>query len=381
MSAETANPTETPAPVKETFSSRFLKEIKKEIPAPVANNASPEEKKEPAKEVENKSKEENSSAEETKQPSILDSFSKANKPKEETKTSSKEENLANLRKKLEEREKAYEELDRSKKELEGKIPSDYDQLKQKLGKYEEDLNLVTSELKKYNVAATPEFKEKYDKKISSAFESISKALTNADSEVDAQEFLSLVKSPEGRQRSKEIAEKIAGVDDFSKNKIAAAIAEYDRVREQREAELSNPDQILNQREADRVAQQKAQQEFFAKTIEDVLASAPKEVPFLVKGEDSEWNSVIDSVNQTARKLYLEPTTPTVQAQVALRAALTPILFDVANKAQVELEKANAIIKELRGGNPKVTTQSKEESKAKTGKGSFVEKFLAATQGK
>jgi hypothetical protein len=325
----------------------------------------------------------------------FEAFNRATKKKEEIvpataevpKPGSKEENIANLRKSKEEWEKKYQDLEKVHKEIQGKIPTDYETIRQKAAKQEEDLKLLTDEVKKYSLASLPEFKEKYDSKIKASVDTISKTLGTADGvgtgdgEVNPVVFLDIVQRPESKSRTKEIASLVSNLDEYSKAKVSNAIAEFDRVREQRDAELANPDPSLKYSEEQRATQIKARQEATARKIEDVIATAPKEIPWLQKGEDATWNGVIDALNTQARDIWTKPSTEEQHATYAYRAAMTPLVCNLLSHAQQENERLHADIKRLRGNNPTVNPADPAKAAETKSKTPFTDKFLTTMKGK
>lgn len=310
-------------------------------------------------------------------PSLLESFSKVAEP-EKPKVSDKEDNLVNLRIKYEETEKVKSELERRVKEIEAKIPKDYDSLQNNYKKLTEDHQLVLSELKKTNLSATPEFKEKYDKKLDASIGSIQRAL--ATSEVPAPEFIDLIKQPESKERTKKISDLVSEMDDFTKSKISGSISEYDRIREDREQELSNPDPSLKAFNEEREAKSRQQIETSKRLIEDTIQKAEKQYDWLREGENEDWNKAVGELKNNARHIWTQPMSLESQSEVAFAAAAAPLLGRVLGEAKEEISRLNAELAKLRGATPSTTAGKPAEQVQPKGKGSFLSSFNKAVKG-
>lgn len=353
------------------FTNRVKAEMEKGNP--------PVEKPPVAKEPEKKAPE---AVPEAKVANLLDGFN-SHKKKTEVKTdeapsvegkeahSDKEQNLGILRKRAEAAEARA-------KELESKVPEDYEPLKQRLAKREEEFNLVVSELKKTNLAAVPEFKAKYDNKINASIATIEKVLKTA--EVDPTEFASIVKLPESKQRAQKIAEMVSELDEFSKARVTNAVAEHDSIREAREQELSNPDPTLIQFTQQAKERQEQNQARLMAIIDDEISNAEKAIPWLVESEDAgpEWNAEIKGIKDGGRRLWRDPNVSAQeQARAALAAAMTPTLMKLLNSANTELERVNAELAKARGSSPATGARKSESTPLAPSKNGDANAFMDA----
>lgn len=309
------------------------------------------------------------------QKSILDSFSKLTQPAKEVekpKEKAPEESFSDLRKR-------YEETEKKLKEVQSKIPNDYDSLKTNHQKLVEEHNLVLAELKKTNLAATPGFKEKYDSKLNASVNAIQKALATTD--VESAQFIDLIKQPESKERTKKISEMVSEMDDFTKSKVSGSVAEFDRIRDEREQELSNPDPALKAFNEQREAQSRQQQEVAKRMIEDTISKAEKQYEwFREDTEDENWNSEVKGVRALAREIWTTPTSLEDQASVALGAAMAQLLGKLVHHYKEQNSILSADLAKYRGATPQNSAGKAAEITAPKGKGSFLNSFNKAIKG-
>jgi len=320
--------------------------------------------------------------------SILDSFTKASGLKEEAaptpELSDKEENIANLRKSREELKAKYADLEKQHKETQSKIPTDYETIRTENAKIKADLELATGELKKYSLASTPEFKAKYEVPLKNALNTIERAILTSvsDVEINSAEFIAAVNLPESKERTRRLAEFVSNVDEMSKQKIAAAISNYDQVREEREFELKNPDPALRLNQERQETMRKQQTESYHKIIEDTIVRAETELPWLKEGEDPEWNKLVKEIKSEARAIWTQPLPPDKHSEVAVRAAAFPKTYNLLVEAQKENAKLNAELKKFRGSTPlNQANKPAPNLEPKKGRGAFTEKFNATIKPK
>jgi hypothetical protein len=375
MATANAEVIETPAPKVSAFKDAFNKTYRPEAPAGVKEVVPPAgEKKE----------------DEPKAPSLNpmeDAFKKATTPpKEEPKVTEtpvkddKEQNFAALRKAREEADKRAVEAEKRAKEFEAKIPTDYETLKAERAKLSEEHALLTSELKKYSVQSTPEFKQKYDSPMQNAAQQIEKSVLVDGGKAD--KMLSLLKQPESKERNESLSELMEELSPLSKTKVANAVADYDRLRELRENEIENPDQTLKLNQEAQMKARVEQQKIVAREIENVIEDATKEFTWLKKGQNAELDVAIDELNEEARAIWLKPSSTQQQAQVAFKAALTPRLFKWLKGATDQIETLNAELAKARGSSPKLNIENPDTTpKPPTGKGAFMAAFNAASKPK
>lgn len=324
------------------------------------------------------------SKEETKSEptSLLNSFAKASglstppvvETPVETVPSDKDKNFSELR-------KSKEALEARVKELEGKVPTDYETTKNEYQKLQERNKLVESELKKVALEKTPDFQEKYDKKISAKVGTIERALIG--SEADAKTLVEALKQPDSRARNQAISDTIESLDPVTKAKVVGAIAEFDSLRESREAELANPDPTLKLQQEQMDTQRKMQIEQTVKLLDDTLIEAEASLPWMKEGEDPAWNSAVKEIKDQARHIWTQPMTPKQQSEVALKAAMLPKVYGLLTESYKEMAAKDEIIAKLRGATPQNSANKPPVNGAETpkGKGSFMAKFNAAVNPK
>jgi hypothetical protein len=397
MNATAESPAATPetkepiiAPKPELKKSKFYEKFK----AGAIKNE-PQSKEIISQNVEAPSNKENISIPESKPEeapkSILDSFFKATTEKEsapsevaskEEASLSKEENMANLRKSREELKSKYDELEKQYKQTQAKIPTDYEITRSERDKYKSDLELVTNELKKYSLASTPEFKEKYETPIKNSIATIEKALLVADSssEINSTQFMEAVSLPESKERTRRLAELVEGMDNFSKQKIANAISTFDLTREARDRELSNPDHSFKLHQEKQQTLQKQQLEQYHSVIDQVINKSETIFPWFKEVGDEAWDSKIKEVKAIAKHAWTSPSVPTdTQAGIALLAvAADKILIPTLLEAQKENTRLNSELKKLRGSTPPTdTNRPASKPEVKKGRGSFSAALKAA----
>lgn len=315
--------------------------------------------------------------------SLGDAFKNAISPKEEVKPveatpkeHDKEQNISALRKAREEADKRATQAEARAKELEGKIPTDYETIKAERTKLAEERELLAGELKKFSVQSTPEFKEKFDKPLSIAEQQIEKAVLVDGGKAD--KVLSLLKQPESKDRNDSLSELMDELSPLGKSKVANAVADYDRIREQRESELSNPDQTLKLNQEAQVKQAQEQRKLWEREMDTVLDEVSSEFPWLKKGENASLNTEIDAFQDEARRIFLQPTNTKQQAQFAARAAMTPRLYKVAMEAYNQIGVLNAELAKARGATPTLEIKNPADSpKPVEGKGAFMSVFNKA----
>lgn len=289
-----------------------------------------------------------------------------------SKKSDPSENLAALRKKWEDAESRAQELERKARELESKVPTDYEKLKN-------DLEYTTKELEKVHLQASPRFKEKYEKPMTQALDSIKKTLNATD--VDVKRFMDLVQQPESKDRNAALSDLTENLDKISFGKITTAMAQYESLRDSREAELSNPDDTYQKirQEQELTAQQKRSEQ--VRVMENVLGNATKQVPWFkpIEGQEA-WNQRITDV-QSRAKSYWNPESPHTMeelADVTFKGSIYPLMQEALQLAHAETERLNAELAELRGSTPGtkvgVSAEVGGKGEAPKGRGSAVAAF-------
>lgn len=358
-------------PVADSFSEKVLKNLK----------ASQEAKEKPPATEESKAADDASKAkaeptETTTENPLLKAYNgkktepaKVEEVKESTETKEsgakdKDTNLANLRKKSEALERERDEW-KSKAEK-PEPPEDYVRLK-------EEHALMQSALKKYNLAETPEFKNKYDAKLEGSKKTLQHVLSKTD--VSPAEFIALVESPDSKERRQQISEITGTMDDLSKNLIHSQIAAYDSVRMERESELAQPDQSLIQITERQRQQQEARRIEQEGVIDNVWAMAEKEVPWLAISDDTseEMRQEVQQIRDLATEVWKKPVGPEKQAALVLAGAMMPFHQKIISGLQEEVQKLNSQLAQSRSGTPSTAVgRSGEAKEPPKGKGSFLE---------
>jgi len=291
------------------------------------------------------------------------------KPTEEHKGDrpSKEDNLASLRKILEEKESRLKELESKV----GQPPEDYTKLKT-------DYEQAVSFLEKYKLEASPRFQEKYDKKITQAETSIRKALSTTDQNVD--QILALVHAPESKERTANLAEVLEGLDKVTSSKVLSALGEFERTREEREIELGNAKTLLakeQQEQISKVEQAKAQN---AKIIDEALNAAaqhPAIGDFFrpIEGNDA-WNAEVAKTVNAAKTFWTQDRPLEELAEVTAMGAGFPLLYKAYQHVLTEHQRALGELKELKGASPRTSAGTSGATASSGGKEGFIERFTS-----
>lgn len=270
-------------------------------------------------------------------PKLIEGVNKVTAPKSDD----KETNLANLRKIVEEREKKIKELEEKSKAY----PVDYEEIKK-------NYELVNTELTKVKLEATPEFKKKYSEPLDKAIGTIKRTLATSDANSD--EFLDLLKQEPSKERNGKIGQLLSEMDEFHRPQVSAAVAEFERVREERNQELANPSETYTQYKKQEEEQVRQQTEKISALIDDVIVNTEKEVEFLkpIEGNDK-WNSMVEDIKTNARRAWREPISAENQAKITLAGMMAPRLLQFLDFSQKENARLNAELAEYKASTPNI----------------------------
>jgi len=280
---------------------------------------------------------------------------------------SKEENLANLRKALEEKDALLQEL----KSKVGQPPEDYAKLKS-------DFDEASKILERVKLEASPRFRAKYDNKLEESKAAIKKAIANSTSDINVQEAIEALDMPEGKARNAKLSEILEGLDGLPKNKVVTAIGEFDRIREEREAELGTAKQSLIKEMEYEKQQGEQLQAQASKILEDTIGAASQS-PALnwlfnkVEGNEA-WNQKIEASDRAAREFWTAPKSQQELSQVTILGAKFPVLFEAFVAVKGEYDKLNKEVAELRGATPKVQAGTSTHTPKAGGKDPFMDKL-------
>jgi hypothetical protein len=253
--------------------------------------------------------------------------------------SDKETNIANLRKQYEEAQKELASYKAKATEL----PPEFATLK-------EEHEWMSKELAKTNLAATPQFKTKYERPLKGAEEAIRKVLSTTDVKPD--EFLSIVQKPESRERTEQLAGILEGLDKYSESKVATLVTQYESTRDARDAELANPSEAFTQYKAQEEAFKEKQKKEYSQLMDSVIEEGASKIPFLQKIEGNEkWNEMVDNIKSSAQKVWNEPIQMKAQAEITLLGTMAPALYQGLTQAYAEVEKLNAELAQYRKSTP------------------------------
>jgi hypothetical protein len=273
----------------------------------------------------------------------------------------KETNMAALRKAREDAEARAKTLEVQLAEAQGRIPTDYEQLKK-------DRDLLITEIEKRDVTASPRFKEKYDKPMEQQLGQIKKTLSLTDVKPD--DFLVVVQMPESKERNAKIGELMEGLDRVSAGKIENALSQFDAIRDQRSQDMLDPKAQWQENQRDILERQtKAKQQQTA-VLEGALTKAKTSIPWFKKIDGNEtWNNRVDQIEQRSREFWSGGHSPEELAELTVAGTLAPLFSETIGLLSAENEKLNEELAGLRGAKPK-TAAGTTASASTTGKGKY-----------
>lgn len=289
----------------------------------------------------------------------------------------KEQNLANLRKLKEASDARATDLEKQLAQAKASVPSDYETLKQEHTKLKADNDVMAAELKRTNLSALPEFKEKYDNRLKGATDTIGRILSNTDAAGSIVQVLELVNAPESATRNNELATIVGGLDEVSKAKLIGAVGEFDRIREQRTNELANPDVPLKLNQEQQVQLQKQRDKQLEQTMVETFEEAAKEFPWMKKGDNEKLNGFVQDIQDEAMAIWMRPSSVSHQAKFAMRAAMAPALLNANVEAVKQISILSSELAKLRGATPTPKPGAPDKSNpnpAPSGKGLFMHTF-------
>lgn len=259
------------------------------------------------------------------------------------KPNDKETNLRALAKKAEDAEKRAQDLETRLRETEARIPQDYDQVK----KDREDLMTA---LERTNIEESPRFKEKYDKPQQTLITQIKKTLLTTEANPD--EIAALVAMPESKERTKALNEALEGLDRISQGRVAAAVSDFDSIRDARAAELGSPRETFQKMRQDQENASRTQRENNAKVMDNTIQKARTAFPWFkeIDGNDA-WNAKVSEVQSLAKSYWNDSHTPEQLAEVTIAGVMAPMFTKALELARAENEKLNAELAQYRDATP------------------------------
>lgn len=242
------------------------------------------------------------------------------------------------------------ELDRKAKEIERRIPTDYEELKTRLAKHDEIQQRLY-------VEHSPQFKQAFDDKIAAGIEEAKEAV-GADK---AERVASLLEMPPSTKRDAEIDEITEGLSQFRAAALAKSFSEVRRLQKDRAAELAKSAENyknLKDEEAKRLTGEKlSRQEFVESAFKTTLAEAEKKsVHFREIEGNAEHNARVAESRKMLKEFAAHDMNPADQARLAawavqgMRSAQTDAIKDaLIQKLQAELREIQEAGPSLEGG--------------------------------
>lgn len=261
------------------------------------------------------------------------------KAPEEPKTKkSKEDNIAELRKKAE----AFENEAKTKED--------------KLAEYQKRLDELEGELERTAFERSPKFKSKYETPYNNAVtEAQEFALEYADDASVAEKALSL----KGRER-------IDFIDDtFSSGAAAASflskIEKADAARANLEGALTDYRNTAQQLQEEESIHRSKVEEDVAKGFDQVLNHLSSRTDFFRKGDDDEYNSIVDKRVNAARSIVMGTASLNDMKMAPFLAVLAKDAVEKLEKTEAELAKYKARAREDSSVTPRISRSSSDDN--------------------
>lgn len=210
--------------------------------------------------------------------------------------------------------------------------SDYEKRVAELQKSEEELRTKVREI---DITQDPEFRRNYDTKIQTGMEEVLGYLVGAG--VAKQEATELVK----QWNLRGIAEASADMDEVSKGLMMAAIRDTQRVSQERQQQLKQPEDFASKRRMQAEQQQKQfatqRQELADRIFNGMLSATP-----VLKEE--KYSGFLTSTKERLARMVRMETTPQELFAMAAEYDLQKMGLEGQHAALVEMNKENEELK-------------------------------------
>lgn len=210
--------------------------------------------------------------------------------------------------------------------------SDYEKQLAEERKLREELQ---SKVREIDITQDPEFRQKYDAKITSGMEEVLGYLTASG--VDKSQATALVKSWDLRG----MAEAAADMDEVSKGLMMAAIRDTQRVSQERQAQLKQPEDFASKRRMQAEAQQKQAAEGRQQLADRIFNGMLSATPVL---KEEKYSGFLESVKGRLAKMVRMETTPQELFAMAAEYDLQKMGLEGQHAALVEMNKENEELK-------------------------------------
>lgn len=260
--------------------------------------------------------------------------------------------------KWEQAEERAKLIEAKTKELEGKIPQDYEQLKSKLSEHE---TLV----QKFYVEHSPLFKQAYDDKIQRGIDEAKEVVGS----INADQIGELLSLPPSSRRDAEIEALVADMPSFKQGALIQAMRDVRRLQKERAAELAKPTENFKQLkdvEAQRASQEKlARLEVLDRAVKITASEASKQTVHFQRIEgNEEHNQRVAENEKMLREYATADLAPDDQAKLAMWAVrgLRSNQTDAIKDALIQ--KLQAELKAVGDANPSVNGGGKPTDRSK-----------------
>lgn len=270
---------------------------------------------------------------------------------------SKEDNIAELRKKAE----AYELEVKTKEE--------------KLAEYQKKLETIEAELERTAFERSPKFKEKfqapYEESISRA---VSFALEYAEDASVAEKALSL----KGKERLEYIDEAFGG---------GAASAQFLSLVNEVDGKLGSLTEAMNNHKETALKimeeesnQKKATTDKIIRNFDRVAEHLASKTEFFRRGDDEETNSEVENRIKAAKSIMLGEATENDMMMAPFLAVMAKDAISKLAKVEAELEKYKARAKSDSAVQPRITRSSSDEESKSSKPKSALESIRSSLRG-
>lgn len=299
------------------------------------------------------------------------------------------ENFAKLKKDLGEKIKARQaeiaglrrELDAEKAKSAAPVVDKSPELLKQIEQLQAERSQLVEQIERASLEASPRFQAKYSK----AFAELQDTARAAAGETNTEKVLGLLQMPPSKYRKEALSAVMAEMNPVDQGMLSNVFFSADRLRTQRDAELANHKELLQQEQAAAMAHQTQEQQVqVAKReylIQEVLKAAQDYEAFNdIEGDDAH--------NKDAA-LYREEIGQYIRGEIDEAAsALLPVLAAqgqyLQNKKVPQLEakikELEGTIAEMSGANPKPTGGTKGEQQPEKKLKTFTEAFLEQWNG-
>jgi len=270
---------------------------------------------------------------------------------------SKEDNIAELRKKAE----AYE-LDAKSKE-------------QKLAEYQKKLETIEAELERTAFERSPKFKEKFQAPYE---ESISKAMAFAQEYAEDISVAEKALSLKGKERLEYIDEAFGG---------GAASAQFLSLVNDVDGKLGSLTEAMNNHKETAIKitqeeenQRKANTEKIIRNFDRVAEHLASKTEFFRKGDDEEANAEVENRIKAAKAIMLGEATENDMMMTPFLAVMAKDAISKLAKVEAELEKYKARAKSDSAVQPRINRASSDDESKSSKPKSALESIRSSLRG-